>query len=165
MPTTIEIGGHAPFGFSAAHTGLHDGQFEPLHGHSFTVTLRLHGRGLDAAGMLVDFHLVKKALAEIIAPLRRRTLMPAQPPGGTCTVEDGQVVITCGGKCYSLPEQDVALLPVPNTTTEALAAYLLEQLLPHLHGEPALRRVELVLAEAPDTCATVVADLPPEAGQ
>jgi 6-pyruvoyl-tetrahydropterin synthase len=161
MPTMIEIGGHGPFSFSAAHSGLHDGEFEPLHGHSFTVTLRLHGEH-DDAGMLIDFHVVKKALAKVIAPLRRRTLMPAHPSGGTCVIDGGQVVIECGGKCYSLPAEDVTLLPVPNTTTEALAAYLLDQLLPCLHDEPGLRRVELVLAEAPDTRAVVGADFSPE---
>jgi hypothetical protein len=39
---TIEIGG-TPFVFCAAHAGLHDGEFEPLHGHTFAVTLRLSG--------------------------------------------------------------------------------------------------------------------------
>ena len=61
----------------AAHTGIHDGAFEPLHGHSFTVTLCLHG-DLDSAGMLVDFSIVKRELAAVIAPLRRRTLRPAR---------------------------------------------------------------------------------------
>jgi 6-pyruvoyl-tetrahydropterin synthase len=41
--TTITIGGSRPFVFSAAHAALHGGQLEPLHGHTFTVTLRLHG--------------------------------------------------------------------------------------------------------------------------
>jgi 6-pyruvoyltetrahydropterin/6-carboxytetrahydropterin synthase len=154
---TIEIGG-GPFVFCAAHAGLHDGQFEPLHGHTFTVTLRLHG-ALDATGMLTDFQPVKKALAQAIAPLRRRTLMPAQPSGGTCQSGGGQVVIECGGKRYSLPAQDVALLPVTNTTTEALAAHLLSEVLPCLHGVRAVERVELTLAEAPDTAATAAADL------
>jgi 6-pyruvoyl-tetrahydropterin synthase len=37
--TVITVGGDGTFAFCAAHAGLHDGQFEPLHGHSFTVTL------------------------------------------------------------------------------------------------------------------------------
>jgi 6-pyruvoyl-tetrahydropterin synthase len=153
--TVITIGGGGPFAFSAAHAGLHGGQFEPLHGHSFTVTLRLHG-DLDQAGMVCDFSMVKGALAAVIAPLRRRTLMPARPPGGRCGEQDGQVVIECGAKRYSLPAGDVVLLPVVNTTTEAIAGWLLDRLIPSI-AVPGVHLAELVLAEAPDTAVVVSA--------
>jgi 6-pyruvoyl-tetrahydropterin synthase len=154
MPTVITIGGHGPFVFSAAHTGLHEGEFEPLHGHTFTVTLRLWGEPGDD-GMLADFHLVKTALTGAIDPLRRRTLMPARPPGGQCRTQDGQVLVDCGAKHYSLPAEDVLLLPVVNTTTEEIAAYLLGRVLPGVQVQPGLGRAELTLAEAADTAATV----------
>lgn len=157
MVTTIEIEG-GQFAFSAAHAGLHDGKFEPLHGHTFTVTLRLVGE-LDGTGMLTDFHLVKQALAEVIAPLKRRTLMPAKAAGITCWHEDGQVFIEGGGKRFSLPSRDVSLLPVVNTSTEAIAAHLADLLLPYLRDEPGIRRIELTLAEAADTAATITIDL------
>ena len=155
--TVISIGGDGRFAFSAAHAGLHGGEFEPLHGHSFTVTLRLHGEP-DGAGMVCDFTDAKNALAAVIAPLKRRTLMPAAPPGGRCDRDGAQVVVECGTKLYSLPAGDVMLLPVPNTTTEQIAAWLLAQLVPVLDN-PGLRLAELVLAEAPDTSATVSARL------
>lgn len=158
MPlTVITIGGDGKFAFSAAHAGLHGGQFEPLHGHSFTVTLRLHGEP-DETGMVCDFTDAKNALAAVIAPLKRRVLMPAAPPGGRCDRDGGQVVIECGAKLYSLPAGDVVLLPVPNTTTEQIAAWLLAELVSAL-AAPGLRLAELVLAEAPDTSATVTARL------
>lgn len=153
--TVITIGGGGQFAFCAAHAGLHGGQFEPLHGHSFTVTLRLHGEP-DQAGMICDFTDAKKALAAVIAPLKRRTLMPAALAGGRCGREGNQVVIECGDKLYSLPARDVVLLPVPNTTTEQIAAWLLAQVMPAL-GAPGVRLAELVLAEAADTSATVSA--------
>jgi 6-pyruvoyltetrahydropterin/6-carboxytetrahydropterin synthase len=156
MPVTeITIGGDGTFMFCAAHAGLHDGQLEPLHGHSYIVTLRLRG-DLDPAGMVCDFSAVKTALAAVIKPLRRCTLMPARLPGGQCQQRDGQVIIDCGGKHYSLPASDVVLLPVANTTTEAIAAWLLGQLMPGLEA-PGIQRAELVLAEAPDTRVTVTA--------
>jgi 6-pyruvoyl-tetrahydropterin synthase len=158
MPlTVITIGGSGKFAFSAAHAGLHDGEFEPLHGHSFTVTLRLHGEQ-DDAGMVCDFTAAKNALAAVIAPLRRRTLMPARLAGGRCEQDGGQVVIEYGDKLYSLPAGDVMLLPVTNTTTEQIAGWLLGELVPALTA-PGLRLAELVLAEAPDTAATVTARL------
>jgi 6-pyruvoyl-tetrahydropterin synthase len=154
---TITIGGDGKFTFSAAHAGLHAGEFEPLHGHSFTVMLRLHG-DLGETGMVCDFTDVKNALAQVIAPLKRRTLMPAAPPGGRCHREAGQVVIECGTRLYSLPADDVVLLPVGNTTTEQIAGWMLCQVLPML-GTPGLRRAELTLTEATDTSATVTAVL------
>ena len=154
MPlTVISVGGDGKFAFSAAHAGLHDGEFEPLHGHSFTVTLRLHGEP-DEAGMVCDYTDAKNALAAVIAPLKRRTLMPAKLPDGRCEQDGDQVVIACGAKRYSLPAGDVVLLPVSNTTTEQIAAWLLTELTPALTA-PGLRLAELILAEAPDTSATV----------
>jgi 6-pyruvoyl-tetrahydropterin synthase len=158
VPVTIEISG-GPFQFSAAHAGLHDGQFEPLHGHTYTAGLRLHG-DMGACGMVTDFVLIKEALREVITPLRRRTLMPQHPPGGSCRLEDGQVLIECGATRFSFPAAHVALLPVASTTTEAIAAWLLRQLLPHLAGEPGLTCAELTLAEAADTSATITAAIP-----
>ncbi|MGH3710726.1 MAG: 6-pyruvoyl trahydropterin synthase family protein [Pseudonocardiaceae bacterium] len=78
MLTTVLVG-RGEFDFSAAHAGLHDGEFEPLHGHTFQVTLRLLGIPGDD-GMLLDFGEIKTALRETIAPLRRRTMMPGHAP-------------------------------------------------------------------------------------
>lgn len=159
--TSITIGGDGTFAFSAAHAGLHDGEFEPLHGHSYAVTLRLHGRIDEKSGMLCDFTSVKKALAEAITPVKRRTLMPEGSPLCRCYSEGTQTVIECGSKLYSLPAEDVVLLPVVNTTTELLAAWLLDQVLFAL-DQPGVQRAELVLAEAPDTSATAAVDLEAE---
>jgi 6-pyruvoyltetrahydropterin/6-carboxytetrahydropterin synthase len=156
MLTTLEVG-RGEFGFSAAHTGLHDGQFEPLHGHTFQVTLRVSGTP-DARGMLVDFTQIKAALREAIAPLRRRTLMPGHAPDVRITRENNALSIASGRKCYVLPGEDVVVLPLANTTTEALAGYLLDQVLPRLRGD-GVTIVELELSEAADTAATARADL------
>lgn len=156
VTTSITVGG-GTFAFSAAHAGLHDGEFETLHGHSFTVTLCLHGTP-GGSGMIFDFADVKKALAAAIAPLKRRTLMPASSPACRSHREGSQIVIECGSKVYSLPAGDVTLLPVANTTTEAIAGHLLDQVLPVLSA-PGLHRAELTLAEASDTGATAAVDL------
>ncbi len=151
MLTTVEVGS-GEFGFSAAHAGLHDGEFEPLHGHTYQVTLRLFGIPGDD-GMLIDFSEIKAALREAIAPLRRRTLMPGHAPEVLITRENSTLSIAAGRKWYVLPAEDVAVLPLVNTTTEAIAGYLLDRVLPYLHGY-GLSTVELEVSEAPDTSAT-----------
>jgi hypothetical protein len=72
--------------------------------------------------MLTDFRMIREAFATAIGSLRRRTLMPARPAGGRCRTEGGQLLIECWAKRYSLPHEDVVLLPVASTTTEAIAA-------------------------------------------
>lgn len=163
MSFQIEIGGDGAYVFSAAHAGIHSRTMEPLHGHTFTVTVRLHGDP-DDAGMLLDFHQVKKGLKAVIEPLKRRTLMPETPVAGTCHLEDGQVIVECGDDWYSFPTRAVALLPVPNTTTEELAGYLLGQLMPYVQGNPGIHRVDLTLSEASDTSATASVALTEVAG-
>lgn len=150
MLTTVAVGG-GEFGFSAAHAGLHDGEFEPLHGHTFQVTLRLLGIPGDD-GMLIDFSEIKAALREAIAPLRR-TMMPGRAPEVLITSENNALSIVAGRKRYVLPAEDIVVLPLVNTTTEVIAGYLLDRVLPYLHGY-GLTTVELDVFEAPDTSAT-----------
>lgn len=151
MHTSVEVG-CGEFVFSAAHAGVHDGALEPLHGHTFQVTLRLSG-AVGADGMLIDFSAIKAALRQAIAPLRRRTLMPGCAPDVLITAENDTLAIVAGDKRYVLPAEDVIVLPLVNTTTEAIAGYLLDRILPCLQGA-GLATVELEICEAPDTSAT-----------
>lgn len=148
-PATISVAGPH---FGAAHAGLHQGRFEPLHGHTYTPRLELAGQ-LDAEGAVTDFLPVRQALAEAIGPLKRRTLMPAHAPAPVHHYRDeDMVVIDDGHRRFVLPATDVVLLPLVNTTTELLAQYLLEQVRPHLG---AVERAELVLSESPTAQARV----------
>jgi len=141
--------------FPAAHTGLHSGVFEPLHGHTYQVTLTVYGK-LDQAGMVADFAVLKHHLRAVIAPLKRRTLIAASAPG--VTIEDtgrGQLQVRGGDACFTLPRSWLALLPIAATTTEALATYLAGQLgCRTIALCPAIVRLELALAESPECSAT-----------
>ncbi len=56
--------------FAAAHNLInYQGKCEALHGHNWKVEATVEGRELDAAGMLVDFGLIKKRLNEALAQL------------------------------------------------------------------------------------------------
>ena len=150
--------GDGEYSFCAAHALTWPDTFEPLHGHTFMVQLELGG-DLDAAtGAVMDFAAIKRALREVIAPLRRRTLLAADAPGVDLVCEDGAIRFGRGCKTYTLPAEDVVVLPIVNTTTEAIAAYLLGQLDPYLR-RPGMAWARLRLAEAPDVAAIVVRDL------
>jgi 6-pyruvoyl-tetrahydropterin synthase len=141
------------FRFSSAHTGLHDGRFEAMHGHTYLPTLTLTGVP-DAAGMIVDFRVVRAALREAIAPLRSRTLLAGAAGPASPTYDGASVRFTDGVKVYVLPSADVVLLPMSNTSTEQLAAYLLAQVTPAVRSS-GVRRVVLELAESPGTTVAV----------
>jgi 6-pyruvoyl-tetrahydropterin synthase len=155
--TVVEIGG-GEFRFGAAHAGLHGGQFEPLHGHTFVAGLRLYGSRDPVSGMLVDFAAVKDALRAAIAPVRRRTLMPAGGAGVRVHTFQGRVVVEDGHRRFDLPAADVVLLPVSNTTTEEIAGWLLGRTLAGLGEAGGLCRAELVLAEAPGVAAVATVE-------
>ena len=57
-------------GFAAAHRLFGSGgKCESLHGHNFKVELEVEGARLDDTGMLVDFGVLKGALASVLETL------------------------------------------------------------------------------------------------
>jgi 6-pyruvoyl-tetrahydropterin synthase len=157
VDAVIEIG-QGEFTFCAAHAGLHDTGFEPLHGHTFQVTVRLAGSCDPITGMVCDFGPVKAALREVIRPLKRRTLVATATDPATVETHGDSVWVSDGIRSWSFPADDVVLLPLANTSTEELAGYLLGQLGPRL-PTGRLAWVEVSLSEAPDASATVRMDL------
>ncbi|MGH3975782.1 MAG: 6-pyruvoyl trahydropterin synthase family protein [Pseudonocardiaceae bacterium] len=156
MLTTLEMA-RADFGFYAAHIALYNGEVEPLHGHTFQISLRVSGEP-DASGIVAEFSDIKPAMRDAVAPLRRRTLVPGQAPELQITSKNDSLSITAGRKLYVLPAEDVTVLPLVNTTLEALAGYLLGQVLPQLQRAE-LVAAELKISELPGTSATARANL------
>lgn len=154
---TVVIGG-SDFRFSAAHTGLHNGQFEPMHGHTYIPTLTLTGVP-DHAGMVADFRAVRAALRSAIAPIRSRTLLAGDAGPASPVRDHDSVRFTDGVKTYVLPVDDVVVLPTTNTTTEQIAAYLLAQVAEALSAS-GVRRAVLDLEESPGTTVTVTTTIP-----
>lgn len=65
--------------FCAAHAIEMAGTREPLHGHNWRVEVALGGASLDGDGLLVDFHAVEAALAEVLRPFDNRCLNDVAP--------------------------------------------------------------------------------------
>ena len=108
--------------FSCAHmTVFPDGRKERLHGHNYTVSVALD---LGAVGFehLIDFGAIKRAIAAECAEWRERTLVAGDSPRLERLRRDGgELEIVLCGERYVFPEADVLVLPIDNTTTEALA--------------------------------------------
>lgn len=131
--------------FSAGHFITFGGVCERLHGHNYRVAAEVTGP-LDANHLVIDFLLVRAKLLEITTWLDHYMLLPTQHPHIRVTDDGREVTATFEDRRWVFPSGDCRLLPVPNTTSELLAAYiggrLLESLGPATTGITHIR-VEL----------------------
>jgi 6-pyruvoyltetrahydropterin/6-carboxytetrahydropterin synthase len=142
-------------GFAAAHFNCLGGGRELLHGHNYTVGLRVRGE-VGAEGAVIDFTDLKRLLVEECDALDHRMIVPTRCAdvvvGGT---DDGHVTMRYrDGKRFLFPEGDCVLLPIANATCECLAAHLLERVRARL-GDRAVV-LEVLVDESPGQGATVV---------
>jgi 6-pyruvoyltetrahydropterin/6-carboxytetrahydropterin synthase len=122
--------------FSAAHFITFANHCERLHGHNYHVSAEIAGP-LDANHLVIDFLLVRAKLLEITTELDHYVLLPTQHP--EIRVEDNgqEVTATFEVRRWAFPSGDCRLLPVPNTTSELLAAYVGKRLFDSLGGSAA----------------------------
>lgn len=141
--------------FAAAHFITYGGgASEALHGHNYRVEVTLEG-GLDENSLVYDFLTLRERAVELLAELDHRTLIADSNPHQELRREEGCVWVRHGDRELRLPEDDVVLLPLRNTTAEALASHLAERLAHRLAAEGAenLLRIEVEVEEAPGQSA------------
>ena len=146
--------------FSAAHFLVFaDGGSEALHGHDYRVRVELAGPP-DPDGLVYDFVELRRRLRGRIEPLDHGVLLPDENASLDVVRRDGEVHVTHGGRAYRFPADDVALLPIANTSTELLAGYLAERIADVLRPlAPRLEEVLVEIEEAPGQAATVTRTL------
>src|SRR3954462_3736345 len=129
MPESYEVHiAKAEHVFSAAHFITFAGNCERLHGHNYHVSAEIAGP-LDENHLVIDFLLVRAKLLEITTELDHYVLLPTQHPQIHVEEMDGEVIATYANRRWVFPGGDCRLLPVPNTTSELLAAYIGKRLL------------------------------------
>lgn len=119
----VRVAGEA-LRFSAAHFITYGaGQVEPLHGHDYRVAAEITAP-LGPHYCVVDFLTVEQALKDLIGEFDHRTLLPERHPEFRIDVRAEEIEVVQGVRRWILPRADCVLLPVENTTAEALAGYL-----------------------------------------
>jgi 6-pyruvoyltetrahydropterin/6-carboxytetrahydropterin synthase len=118
-----------------------------LHGHSYAASARFRGTVESPDGMLVDFHVAKRAMREVCDVLDHRVLIPVKR--GDVKVQDAgdNLDIRILDKAYSLPKGDVLLLPVEACTAERLSEWFLDELLDRLELPPGVEAVSVGIEE------------------
>ena len=114
--------------FSAGHFITYDGhQCEPLHGHNYQAAVAVEGP-LDENFYVLDFTRLKRALRAVVDRLDHRMLLPTRSTLIQVTPSAAEVEAIYRDKRYVFPQGDVVLLPIPNTTAEMLAWWIVQEL-------------------------------------
>ena len=122
--------------FSAAHFLIFpDGTAERLHGHNYKVYVEVRGP-LDAHGLVMNFKEIKPMVRQLVDELDEHLLIPGQHKELRATRgEDGSTTIRYRERRYTVPSDEVIVLPISNSSAENLAAYVGRELLQRLHAK------------------------------
>lgn len=112
--------------FAAAHMATLGDALEPLHGHNYEVRCRIDGDLTDDR-WVIDFSVIKRLVREACEELDHRFLL--QRDSKLLDIEEGEEIwmLRFGSRAYTFPAEDVAVLPIENTTAELLAEWLWER--------------------------------------
>lgn len=117
------------FNFASSHFMLFkDGSREPLHGHNYRVQVK--GNALELNDdMVFDFLDIKPIVREICNSLDHKLLIPKNNPHLRIeTREKNYIFTTKDESIFSIPQTDVLILPIENTSAERIASYLAYQI-------------------------------------
>jgi 6-pyruvoyltetrahydropterin/6-carboxytetrahydropterin synthase len=117
------------FNFASSHFLIfEDGSREPLHGHNYRVMLKGEASELQA-DMVFDFLDIKPIVREVCDSLDHKLMIPKLNPKIRIDEKNNNYIITTPDESiFSIPKQDVLLLPILNTSAERLAMYLCERI-------------------------------------
>jgi 6-pyruvoyltetrahydropterin/6-carboxytetrahydropterin synthase len=115
--------------FSAAHFTIFSAtERERLHGHNYGVSARIVAE-MGENGFSADYNVYKRCLQKLCDAHDEYLLLPAQSPWLDVIEEGDEYFATFNGKTLRFPCDETLLLPIVNVTVEALAHYLLDQIL------------------------------------
>jgi 6-pyruvoyltetrahydropterin/6-carboxytetrahydropterin synthase len=114
--------------FSAAHFITFAGDHcERLHGHNYRVVMEVEGP-LDENYYVFDFIALRDLTREITDRLDHHVLLPTTSDKILVETTNDQVVARFQSRSWSFPLEDCVLLPIPNTTAELLARWMIGEL-------------------------------------
>lgn len=136
--------------FAAAHFATFLGECEPLHGHNYDVMIEVEGELTDDAWVW-DFGDLKRLAKAIADELDHKFLL--QRESRVLAIAEGERhwEVSFGERRYLFPREDVAALPIDNSTAERLAEWFAERLRAALagRGAGAVRRLSVGIEEMP----------------
>jgi len=116
------------FNFASSHFLIFDdGTREPLHGHNYRVMIKGEAPKLSH-DLVFDFLDIKPIVREVCDSLDHKLLIPKLNDKLEIHEDHNNYVIkTPDESMFSIPKNDILLLPIPNTSAERLAIYINER--------------------------------------
>lgn len=116
---------HDALHFSASHFITFDTpeKVEALHGHNFRIKAEVTGP-LNRREYVIDFLIAFESLKKICEMLSHKVLLPKDHPYIKIKATDDMLHVSIPPLQWAFPMEDTIVLPIRNTTTEALAAYI-----------------------------------------
>lgn len=117
------------FNFASSHFMLFkDGTREPLHGHNYRVQIKGNALDLDD-DMVFDFLDIKPIVREVCDSLDHKLLIPGNNPHLRIEERERNYILSTRDESFfSIPQTDVLILPIENTSAERMASYLAYQI-------------------------------------
>ncbi|MBB3168123.1 6-pyruvoyl trahydropterin synthase family protein [Simiduia aestuariiviva] len=141
--TTIEVN-KEDMKFSAAHFTIFSGtERERLHGHNFRVSMSISSPA-NRNGLAFSYKILKDKIRALCDELDEYTLLPAKSPYLAIVEQGSQYQASFNGETLVFLKSDCKLLPIPNTTVEAFADYLLQRF---LHDDDFVSRHDIAQVE------------------
>ncbi|MBF0493219.1 MAG: 6-carboxytetrahydropterin synthase [Deltaproteobacteria bacterium] len=145
--------------FAAAHMTLFpDGSKEPLHGHTYHVSISVYLKDHSFENM-VPFSEIKTAIRRLCEKWHHKLLLPQNAAAFQIIKIGNETEFTLCKKHYVIPSDEVELLPCSNTSTEDLALEFLKRLLKEdifLKIKSNLSKIEFNLDELPHQGAQII---------
>jgi 6-pyruvoyltetrahydropterin/6-carboxytetrahydropterin synthase len=137
--------------FSSAHFITFAGhRCEGLHGHNYRVSVTIEGGLNPEAWFVFDFVELKRIMKRLCDEIDHLVLLPLRSDRVKVFEEGENVRVDVDGKPrYLFPRKDCSLLPIPNTTVEMLATFLVTRLKETLgaEGTTGLTAIEMEVEE------------------
>jgi 6-pyruvoyltetrahydropterin/6-carboxytetrahydropterin synthase len=136
--------------FAAAHMATFQGACEPLHGHNYDVFIDLEG-DLTEDAWVWDFGAIKRLVRDLCESLDHKFLLQRESRILAIEETPEHWRVAFGAKSYLFPKEDVAVLPIVNSTAEQIAEWMAGQLVPALQAQGAtnIRRLTVGIEEMP----------------
>ena len=103
--------------FASAHMATLGNELEPLHGHNYSVSVKVEGT-LSNDYWVIDFSKIKSITRNICDRLDHKFLLQAKSNLLSSTLEKETWSLSFGSRIYQFPQEDVAVLDIENSTAE-----------------------------------------------
>ncbi len=130
--------------FAAAHFATFQGGCEALHGHNYDVTVELEGE-LTQDSWVMDFGAVKRETKRLADELDHKFLLQRESRVLQISERERDWEVRFEARRYVFPKEDVAALPIDNTTAERIGEWFASGLLAFLDRERATNVLSLTV--------------------